>query len=345
MTLDVDEAKQRPRGGRWARSVLLLPLIVVLALLAGACGGDDDEGGAGGVAKSGSGAPEKTQITFGILPTPDYAPVKIAIDEGLFKDEGLDVKAQVMSPGGAVPGVVGGSLDVAGINWISFLLAVNRDIDLRVVAEADRGVPGYAEFLVKKDSDVQDLEGLGGQKIGVVSTPGNCDVIPLDKLKKEGSDQKPKFVNLAIPDMPATIQRGGVASACVPEPTLSAAEESGDFRSVFDLFSGEYEGFPIVGYSTSAKFAEANPNTIGALRRALAKSSALINKDPDVVRQVLPTYTQITPEQAEKITLPTYPEKLDLERLRGIADLMERIGIVQGEVDVPLAAPDSADAG
>jgi NitT/TauT family transport system substrate-binding protein len=318
--------------------------LVILATALGACGGDDS-GEAGGVATSGTGAPEQKQVTFGILPTPDYAPVKIAIDEGFFKEEGLDVTAQIMSPGGAVPGVVGGSLDVAGVNWISFLLAVNRGIDLQVVAEADRGVPGYAELMVKKDSEARDLEGLVGQKVGVVSTPGNCDVIPLDKLKKDGVDGKPQFVNLAIPDMPATVQRDGVGSACMPEPTLTAAEESGDFRSVFDLFSGEYEGFPIVGYSTSAKFADANPNTIGAVRRGLEKATAMIDENPDAVRRVLPTYTKITPEQAETITLPTYPQQFDAERLRGLADLMERIGLVQGQVDVPLAAPGSANGG
>jgi NitT/TauT family transport system substrate-binding protein len=327
--------------------LVVLALIPALALAAAGCGDDDDGsgGGGGGLAKSGSGSPEQKQLTFGILPTPDYAPVKIAVDEGFFKEEGLEVTPQVMSPGGAVPGVVGGSLDIAGINWISFLLAVNRDIDLRVVAEADRGVPGYAEFLVSEDSDARNIEDLAGDKVGVVATPGNCDVIPLDTLEKDGIDEGPRFVNLPIPDMPATIERGGVASACVPEPTLSVAEESGNFRSVFDLFSGEYEGFPIVGYSTSGEFAEANPKTIGAVRRALAKASALINSDPDAVRRALPTYTQITPKLAESITLPTYPERLDVEGLRDLADLMERIGLVQGEVDVPLAAPGSANAG
>jgi NitT/TauT family transport system substrate-binding protein len=322
----------------------LVPLMLAVALAVAACGGDDGEGSgaagsASGVATSGTGAPEQKQITFGILPTPDYAPVQIAIERGFFEEEGLDVTAQIISPGGAVPAVVGGSMQIAGINWISFLLAVNRNIDLQVVAEADRGTPGYAEFLVKKDSDIKGLEDLGGQKVGVVSTPGNCDVIPLDALQKQGAERKPEFVNLAIPDMPATIERGGVASACVPEPTLSAA--SADLRSVFDVFSGEYEGFPIVGYSTSGKFAEANPNTIGAVRRALAKASALINKDPDVVREILPTYTKITPEQAATITLPTYPEELDVERIREVAALMERIKLVEGKVDVPLAVPDA----
>lgn len=322
-----------------------LAILLVGLLLAG-CGGSGDDGGGGaatssGVAEGTTGTPEQAQITFGILPTPDYAPVKIAIDEGFFADEGLEVEAQTMSSGGAVPGVVGGSLDIAGINWISFLLAVNRGIELQAVAEADRGGPGYAEFLVQADSDIQSLEDLVGQKVGVVATPGNCDVIPIDALQKDGVDGRPNFVNLAIPDMPATIDRGGVASACVPEPMLSAAEASGDFRSVFDLFSGEYDGFPIVGYSTSTTFAKANPNTIGAVQRGLAKAVALINRDPGVVRDVLPTYTQIKPEQAKTITLPTYPERTDLARLNGVADLMERIGLVQGEVEVPVAAPDT----
>lgn len=333
----VAHVRRKPRG----TPLVLAAVLTALAVVIGACGGGDGGGSGSGatnrVATSGSGAPETKQITFGILPTPDYAPVVIALQQGYFKQEGLDVKTQVMAPGSSVPGVVGGSLDIAGINWITFLLAVNRNIDLRVVAEADRGRPGYAALLVKKSSSIHDLKDLAGKKVGVVATPGNCDVIPLDALHQQKVAAKPSFVNLAIPDMPATIARGGVASACVPEPTLGAVKA--DFRSIFDLFSGEYNDFPIVGYSTSGKFAKANPNTIGAVRRALAKAVALINKDPDVVRKALPTYTKITPEQAKDITLPSYPADLDVQRLQRVATLMQRIGLVKGKVDVPLAAP------
>jgi NitT/TauT family transport system substrate-binding protein len=332
-------------GVRRPWRLLLLAVAAAMAVALSACGDDESAGGdpaAGSQAQGGTGKPEKPQIKFGILPTPDYAPVQIAIDRGFFEDEGLTVTAEIMAPGSAVPSVVGGSLDVAGINWISYILAVDSGIDLRAVAEADRGVPGYAEFLVPSDSDVEDLQDLVGKKVGVVATPGNCDVIPIAQLGAKVGGDTPNFVNLAIPDMPATIQRGGVASACVPEPTLTGAEAGGDFKSVFDLFSGEYEGFPIVGYSTSREFADANPNTIGAVRRALTKASTLINDDPDVVREILPTYTQIPADAAKTITLPTYPSEIDNQRLQDAADLMQQIGLVKQKIEIQVADPEAA---
>lgn len=328
------------------RLPLLLAILATGVLLA-ACGSDSDEGGNGGgesaAAKGASGEPEQKEVTIGILPTPGYASVPIAIERGFFEEEGLQVETQVMGPGTSVSGTVGGTYDIGGINWIAFLLALNRGVELQAVSGGEAAGPGYGNILVKEDSPYRNMADLVGKKVGVIASPGHCDLIPLDDLQKKDVEGKPEFVNLALPDTLATIQRGGVAGACVPEPFLSLAEQQGGFRSVFDLFTGPYEGFPIFGFGTSADFAEENPKTIGAVQRGLDKAFALINRDESVVRDILPRFTEIPEEVAQNFEpLSTYPDNTDPpEKLEALAQVIQRAGLVEGEVEVPFAGSDA----
>jgi NitT/TauT family transport system substrate-binding protein len=273
-----------------------------------------------------TGEPEVSDITFGILPTPDYAPVQIGITEGFFEDEGLTVTTTVSNPGTVVPSLLNNTLQIAGVNWLSFVQAVSQDVPLVALAESDLGSEGYAEIMVAADSPHQSLADLDGLKVGVVATPGNCDLIPLAHLAGEGSDARPEFVNLPIPEMAAQISRGGVDAACVPEPTLSAMKASGDFRSVQDLFAGDYAGFPIVGFSMARPFAEQNPGTAAALRRALDKATAYAADNPDAVRAALKEFTQIPPEAIDAMVLPEYAEDTDASRIERAVELIKLTG-------------------
>jgi len=334
--------EERARRRRPALRPAVLALAAVAALALSACGGDEGGGGGGGAAESGSaaggeGAPEKTDITFGVLPTADYVAVYLANQEGYFKEEGLTVTPRAVQGGSAqVPGLVGGDLDISGVNWVGFLAAVNQGVPLRVVAEADRGTPGYTEIVSKKGSAIREPADLLGKKVAVPATPGSCDLPLRAAMENENLDSaKVDFVELPIPEMAPALQRGGIDAACLPEPLLGATKAQGQAQTVADVFSGEFENFPIVGYSVTAQFAQENPNTIGALRRALGKASKLAAEDEDAVRKILPTYTPLTPEQAARITLPAYPASSDAAQLTRVGDLMQQFGVVQKEIDVP----------
>src|SRR5690606_17763915 len=155
----------------------------------------------------------------------------LADEEGFFAEEGLTVELTNPAAGGALSGVVGGTYQFAGVNWVSFVLAVNEGLEVEPVIELERGVPHYAELLVSAECEFETLADLTGEDVAVVAAPGNCDVIPIDALQQEGITEQPNFVTLSVPDMPGAVQRGDVAAACVPEPLLGDVLGSGDFRS------------------------------------------------------------------------------------------------------------------
>ena len=283
---------------------------------------------------------EKPNITFGVFPITNYGIVYLSIKEGFFQAEGLNVTPRVMG-GNPIAGIVGGDFDTGGVTWTAFLIATNRGVPLLPLSEADRGSKGQALFMVKNDSPIKSMEDLVGKKIAVVTVGGACDLILNDVLHKKGLNYKSiGYTVMGVPDMAPTVLRGGVDAACIPEPLLSVAKAQGGLRSVFDLFSNEYDRFPLVGFPVTQKFAETNPNTVAALQRALAKGLAFAHNNPNKLREIYPTFTTLRPELAGKIVLSYTPEKSDFTELKKIADMMDRLQILPGKTKLPdLATP------
>ena len=278
---------------------------------------------------------EKPNITFGVFPITNYGVVYLSLQQGFFQAEGLNVTPRVMGTN-PVAGIVGGDFDTGGVTWTAFLLATNRGVPLLPLSEADRGAQGQALFMVKNDSPIKQTEDLIGRKIAVVTVGGACDLILNDVLHKKGLDYKSiGYTVMGVPDMAPTVLRGGVDAACIPEPLLSVVQAQGGVRSVFDLFAGEYDRFPLVGFPVTQKFAESNPNTVAALGRALAKGLAFAHNNPDKLRDIYPTFTTVKPELARKIVLSYTPEKSDFTQLKKIADLMDRLQMLPGKTQMP----------
>ncbi len=278
---------------------------------------------------------EKPNITFGVFPITNYGVVYLSLQQGFFQAEGLNVTPRVMG-GNPIAGIVGGDFDTGGVTWTAFLLATNRGIPLRPLSEADRGAKGEALFMVKNDSPIRTAQDLIGKKIGVVTVGGACDLILDDYLLKKGLDYKSiGYTVMPVPDMAPTVLRGGVDAACIPEPILSVVQAQGGLRSVFDLFSGEYDHFPLVGFPVTQKFAEQYPNTVAALSRALAKGLAFAHANPDKLREIYPTFTPLKADLAKKIVLDYTPEKSDFTELKKIADLMDRLHMIPGGTKLP----------
>jgi NitT/TauT family transport system substrate-binding protein len=278
---------------------------------------------------------EKPNITFGVFPITNYGVVYLSIQQGFFQAEGLTVTPRVMGTN-PVAGIVGGDFDTGGVTWTAFLLATNRGVPLLPLSEADRGAQGQALFMVRNDSPIKTMDDLVGKKIAVVTVGGACDLILNDVLHKKGLDYKSiGYTVMGVPDMAPTVLRGGVDAACIPEPLLSVVQAQGGLRSVFDLFSGEYDRFPLVGFPVTQKFAESNPNTVAALQRALAKGLKFAHENPDKLRDIYPTFTTLKPELARKIVLSYTPEKSDFTQLKTIGDLMDRLQMLTGKTKLP----------
>jgi NitT/TauT family transport system substrate-binding protein len=318
----------------------LLTPIAVLAVLAttAACsaGGPSGGGGGGGQASGASGG--TTHLTVGVIPIVDVAPIYLGKEKGFFSNRGIDLELVQESGGAAaVPGVVSGDFEFSFGNVTSILLAASQNIPLRMVAEGNSSTgdkaTDFSGVVVPADSPIQSCKDLAGKKVAVNNLKNIGEVTVRNAVQKDGGDPSGlTFTELGFPDMPAAVVGHQVDAAWVVEPFLTAATGQGardvcpNFTSIPDL--------TVATYFTTAQYIQQNGDLVNRFRDAIEESLKYAGDHPDDVRRIVTTYTKITPDVAQKMKLPAYPQKIGVDSVKQVAQLMQQYRITPTAVDV-----------
>lgn len=327
------------------RSLTGITLALGVAMVAAACsGGTAAEGDATTDAAEDAttadaatdGAPEVTDLTVGIVPVVDHASVFIANQEGFFEEEGLTVEPTAMQGGAAaLPAMISGDLQAAFASYPSFFLAEQQGLGVTIVAEGIRGTEETAGIYVPADSPIQEPKDLEGATVAVNTLNNIGDVSIKAALDEAGIDASSvQFVEMAFPDMPAALAMKNVDAVWVVEPFRSIVAKDGA-RKVFASYTGIAEGIPVSGLGMTDEFVEANPNTVAAFVRAIEKANALLVADPEAAREIVQTYSEMSPEAAAGLELPRWVEgPADADELGRWNDLMIATGAFDTPVDM-----------
>lgn len=286
---------------------------------------------------AGSGAPEKAEITVGVLPIADVAPVYLAVERGLFEDEGLDVTVELVQGGAAaIPALVAGDLDISYGNWVSFLLANQEGIELRAVAAGVAAAPGFTELLALPDSGLEDNPAdLAGTTIAVNTLNNIGELAIRSTLAANGIDPaEVQLVEVPFPEMGAALERGDVDVIWASEPVPTTVKRELGAVTVVDSFVGEMDTFPVAGYQATADFVAANPRTVAAFQRAMAAAVAAVVNDRDTLEEVLLGYTNLPDEVIAELSLPHYQGLLDLATLQRVRDYLVEFEMLEPGLEV-----------
>jgi NitT/TauT family transport system substrate-binding protein len=311
-------------------SIAGLAALTAITLTATGCGGG------GGTKKSASGL-EKTELNVGMLPVADAAQLKIAIDRGLFKAQGLTVKPQILQGGAeAIPKLKSGNLDLSFGAYVPFFMAQAAGaINLRIVADAFQSAPGTHVILVAKDSPIHSIKDLTGKKVGVNVKHNLSSLMVQATLQPSGIklDDDKNFVPIPFPQMETALKTHSVDAVQAVEPFNTQLQKSIGARLITDLSQGPTVNFPVAGFATTQEFAKKNPKTVAAFQRAIAAAQALI-ADRKILEQVLPTYTKIDAATATTLHYGSYPTSLSTTRLQRVADIMQQYQYLTKPFDV-----------
>ncbi|WP_246114080.1 ABC transporter substrate-binding protein [Streptomyces montanus] len=309
----------------------LIAVAITLVMTAVACGGESHSDGPA----PGDNGPEKSTITVAALPLADDAPLYLAQDRGLFEKEGLDVRIQpVQQSIQALPALSKGQVDViASANYVTFLQAHEKGtLDVRVLAEGARVAPHMMDVLVPKDSDIKSVADLKGKKVAV-NILNNIQSLTLNAILAKEGVGRPVYRQIPFPQMGPALEKGQVDAVHAPEPFNSALQKELNARVLVDGGSAPVESIPISGYVTTGQYADKYPKTAAAFQRAIATAAKIATEDPSAVREQLPKYAKVTPDQAKSIHLPAYPETTDPGQLARLTELMEKQGLLKKPVD------------
>jgi len=335
---------RRGDTGQVYRSRVRIPIVAAtLALLTaasgcGMLGGSDSGGGSTDKANNVSSGPvEKSSIKVGLLPVVDVAPLYQAIEKGYFKEQGLDVEPVVVQSGPkAVEGIIGGDLDIAFTSYPGAFAAQSKGAaNLKIVADAYAARPGHLVLVSTKNSTLQKPEDAGGKKIAVTSKGSISDLGAMSVLKTKQVDvTKINWVPMGFPDMGPAMQRGDIDGAVVAEPFVTTTEKQYGASPVLDVSSGPTADISMTGWAATDKVATANPKTMAAFQRGLAKGVADVKNDRSKLEPILVKYVKIDQATASLVHIADYPESLDPVRLQRVADLMKDFSVIPQRLNV-----------
>ncbi|GGM60362.1 sulfonate ABC transporter substrate-binding protein [Longimycelium tulufanense] len=284
---------------------------------------------------------ERTKLKVGVVPVIAVVPMYLAVSEGLFATEGLEVELLPMDGGAdALKPLTQGGLDLAFVNYVSAFQAYSKGAPLRIVADAYQALPNLAPVVVLPNSQIRGPAELAGKRIAV-NQLNNIGTLTIQSLLRiyDVDDRDVRFVEVPFPQMPGAMVKRVVDAAWLPEPFLTGARMKLGVIPILDPGSGPTEGMPIVGYISGEEFVKDNPRTLVAFRRALMRAGQVANEKRVKVEEAMQQRINIDEDITRLMKIGEFPLSTSVTRLQRVADLMRDFGMLKTRLDVtPMVA-------
>lgn len=224
-----------------------------------------------------------------------YLPVYVALNEGFFQEEGLDVELLMTGGGQHVNAVLTGNAHafVGGPEWNAF--ALERDGGKEKVIKAVSGVTHRGNvYLVGKPNttlptDPEQLKQLFKGKTIVVGVNGSTtNSIPRYYLKSIGLDPDKDVTLVAVEtgNIISTFKSMNADFAAGVEPNLSEGIEQGIYGQPLVNFPKQWGEYAYSTLNVSEKLINSDPEMVQKLVNGVAKGLDLIQSDPDKAREI-----------------------------------------------------------
>jgi NitT/TauT family transport system substrate-binding protein len=307
--------------------------LAVVALAATGCGGDDaDTGGGGGGGGGDTG--EITTVTIGSLPTANAAAMYLGMQEGFFEEQGLEVEPTVVGSGNEIiTGMVSGDYDFGFVGYISAGIAAAQNVPVCVLTANDATATSVEDdwqvLVAAGDSPIQGPEDLAGTTIGINALGGVAEVMIKAALDKAGVDwQTVNLIEVPFPEVPAAVAADRIDAGFGTEPFVTTVLDQGG-KVVFNPQSYIAPEYPNGSYAASQQAFQENPDLMEAFEAAMVESIEYARDNPDAVREIIPTYTQIPAEVASRMRLPVFQPELNEEAIDEQMGFLETYDIVE----------------
>lgn len=308
------------------------------ALALTACGSDAGEDGA---ARSGP-------FVVGTIPNVSSASANLADSEGIYAEHDLEVELRQAT--GFAPNlasVVNGETQVGFASVVPLLVARSKGAPIKIIAGTDRAPDSFdaasdpASISVAKESEIRDAKDLEGATVAVTALGSIQDLGTRIMVAKAGGDpSKVKFLALPSNEMIDALEADRVDAVALSEPFTTVGKQGG-LRSLFSYSTEAVPGQPVGAYFTSERTLAQDAKGVTAFVDSIDQVTKEMAKDPDLVRDALPDFTQIKPAVAAEVNLYEYDSTITPEQVDELSGLLVDNGYMKEPVaaDSVLATP------
>jgi NitT/TauT family transport system substrate-binding protein len=325
-----------------------LSALATAALLFGltACGEDG--------AASEFSADDPVSVTFveGLDVFP-YEVVTVAIEEGLFAEEGIE--AEVIHTENEMQALASGNAEFAIGGTLAVLQAADEGIDVFTMFASMEGLgmnTAFSNALVEDsglspDAPLEErVRSLKGKTIGLTGPLGDDEVFFRYFLSEAGLDPD-KDVEFAYiggtPDRIAAMDSGEIAAYMSSIPAAELAEDRGVGTRMITPIAEEIDaltGIPYSGVHVARKYADENPEVVEAVGSALSAAANFMRDEPErtieIVAGVYPEYSDEVVRSGMEAIFPAVPENgaMSQEGWDKLRDAGAAAGVIEADRDV-----------
>ena len=267
-------------------------------LLSLACGGRPPEPSASGL--------EQPNLKVAIISvTATYVPLYLAIDEGIFGKEGLNVELLAFRGGSdLIKAVVAGSADVGVVSLAEVMSAIDAGQPMRAFY-GGFNVPAFDWYAVPSIRTLADAK---GKRFGVTQYGSSTDFLTRYALATHGLDPAKDVQIVQSGDSPtrlAAMQAGQLDVNIFAPPDTFVAAERGYNRILRQKELAPDYPYHVFGAMTS--FVSAHPRTVEALLRGFVLGVRLAKANKEKAVESIVKRIKMDPKYAG----PTYDDLIE----------------------------------
>jgi NitT/TauT family transport system substrate-binding protein len=286
-------------------------------------------------------AAELEKVRVSIIPINDVAPLFVAMQNGYFRELGLEIDTTPSAGGAAgIPGLIGGSFDVVYGNVVSVLLAAQQGLDVKVIAAGTKvALPDTdtTPIIVRSDSGIKNGKDLEGKSIAVNTRNNVIWLYARAWIKATGGDpEKVTFKEIPFPQVEDALRQQRVDAAFLVAPFSIVSRQKPGLTAIANPYSDIQPGVDVGQYITTGKLLSTKPETVKKFVAGLRKGVEWFNanRTSDTLLTVISGYTKTDASVLKSVAIPAAPLQSDLPQVKKTMDLMIENKLLTGPLDL-----------
>ncbi len=248
-----------------------------------------------------------TDIKMGILPVLDTLPLQVALKEGFFKEEGINM--ELIPFNSAIErdtAIQTGNIDGYFGDLLNTLMLIDKGIPIRIITISYSTTRGERMFALV-GSPVFHPNSLIEVKNATIGI-SNATIIEylLDQMLQKHGIPRDAFKRIEVKKIPLRLQMllaNQLNMALLPEPLVSLAEQQGS--RIF--FTDEDLNMPLTVLCLHKKIV-ASSGLSDAFLKAYKRAIKALRNNKDRYRSLMARTCRIPPSLVKTFKIPTYPE-------------------------------------
>jgi NitT/TauT family transport system substrate-binding protein len=274
------------------------------------------------------------KIIIGCTATTDCASAAVAVDEGIFKKNGLDAEMLLIGLNSNIPAaLLSNSIQIGGPTPSVFLQAVDGGLDLVAVAGASvsaKSTADTAAIVTPPGSSIKSAKDFVGKKVGAPGIGAFLQVLFSQWLIQNGVDPKQvNFIEVTFPTMNDVLKSGAVDAVVTAGPIMANMLSSGTAVVVSHYLEELPEGQPQVMLAATREWASSHKDELAAFRKSLDEAAKIVNADPEKGRKGISGFTKIPMKVLETIKVSVSDPNITKEQLDWWVDVMNKQEMLQ----------------